>query len=116
MLDAAYADVTKTLSIQVDMPAPALAAFYKTALARSGWQSTTEKLVKVDFDEMMIFRNDAKDIATLKVHSFEGKLRATLQQQTAAEFDETIRLAKSEDFEAKGRLGELCDESRGGGA
>jgi hypothetical protein len=97
LLDAAYAEVTKTLSLEVDMSPAALAAFYQAALAKGKWRSTTDKLVKIDFDELMIFRNDAKDIATLKVHPFEGKLRATLQQQTAAEFDEIVRLAKAED-------------------
>jgi hypothetical protein len=101
LLDAAYADVTKTLSLEVDMSPAALAAFYRAALAKAGWRSTTEKLVKIDFDELMIFRNEALDIATLKVHTFEGKLRATLQQQTAAEFDETVRLAKAEDAKLK---------------
>ncbi len=73
LLDATYADVTKTLSLEVDMPPAALAAFYQGALGKAGWRATTDKLVKIDFDELMIFRNDAKDIATLKVHLLRRK-------------------------------------------
>ena len=101
LLNAAYADVTKTLSLEVDMTPAALAAFYKASLGKAGWKATTEKLVKTDFDEQMFFRNDAKDFAILKVHSVEGKLRATLEQQTEAEFNETIRVAKAEDSQRK---------------
>ena len=78
------------------MPPATLAAFYQEALAKAGWRPTTERLVKVGFEELMIFRNDAQDIATLKVHPFEGKLRATLQQQSAAEFAKATQIAEAE--------------------
>ena len=52
--------------------------------------------VKIDFREMMIFRNDAKDIATLKMHKFEGKLKANLDHQTAADYAEAVRAAEAD--------------------
>ena len=96
LVDATYADTTKALSLEVEMTAPALAAFYKQALGKAGWRATTEQPVKIDFDDMMIFRNDAKDMATLKMHEYQGKLRAILTQQTEAELEEQERLAKAE--------------------
>ncbi len=102
-LGVAYADTTKALSLEVDMTAEQLAAFYKEALGKAGWKSTTEKPVRIDFQELMIFRNDAKDIVTLTMNKSEGKLRANLDQQTAAEYAEAMRLAKAEESERKAK-------------
>lgn len=99
--DASYADVTKTLSLEVEMEPAALVAFYQGALGRAGWEATTDKLVTIDFEELMIFRNAAKDMITLKVHSSGGKLRATVQHQTAAELDVLMQQAKAEDSKRK---------------
>ena len=104
MLSAAYADVTKTLSIDVAMSPEELTAFYVKAMAKAGWKPTTEKLVKIDFDQLMIFRNAAKDLATLQMQTIDGKLRATLKHETAAEFEEGLRLAKEEDAKRKTEL------------
>jgi hypothetical protein len=101
LLEAAYADTTTALSLEVDMKPEALAAFYKEALGKAGWKATTENPVKIHFELMMIFRNDAKDIMTLKMHNFEGKLRAIIEHQTAAEFAEVMRLAQAEEAKRK---------------
>lgn len=111
LLDASYADTTKALFLEVDMAPEALAAFYKEALGKAGWKATTEKPVKIDFREMMIFRNDAKDIATLKMHRFEGKLRANLDQQTAAEFAEAMRLAEAEEAKRKAEAAQYAKQA-----
>jgi len=97
LLNAAYADTTKALSLEVDMKSEALAAFYKQALGKAGWKATIDKPVKIDFRDMMIFRNDAMDIATLKMHEFEGRLRANIDVQTAVEFEEDIRKSAAEE-------------------
>ena len=97
----AYADSTTALSLDIDMTSQALAAFYKEALGKAGWKATTDKPVRIDLREMLNFRNDAKDIATLKMHEFEGKLRATLEHRTAAEHAEAIRLAEAEEARRK---------------
>ncbi len=76
------------------MTPEALTSFYKEALGKAGWKPTTEKPVQIDFYDMMFFRNEAKDIAILRMHKFEGKLRVNLEHQTAAEFDEETRLAR----------------------
>jgi hypothetical protein len=94
LLRAQYADTTKALSIDVAMTPDALAAYYRDALGKAGWKGTTDKPFKEDFHEVMIFRNDAKDITTLTMQKFEGILRATLEHQTAAEFDQAMQRAR----------------------
>jgi hypothetical protein len=114
LLDASYADTTKALSIDVDMTPEGLAAFYRDALGKAGWKPTTEKPVKIDFREMMIFRNDAKDITTLMMHTIDGKLRANLEHQTAAEFAEAMRRAAVEEAKRKAesaRLAKMASEA-----
>jgi len=106
LLDASYADTTKTLSLGVDMKAEALAAYYKGVLGKAGWRATIEKSMKIDFREMLIFRNINQDFLTLSMHEAEGKLRATLEQRTAAEFEETIRIARDEESKRKANAAE----------
>jgi hypothetical protein len=101
LLRAQYADSTKALSIDVDMTSDSLAAFYREALGKAGWKATTDKPFKEDFHEMMIFRNDANDIAILSMHRFEGILRAYLKHQTGAEFDEEVQRARAEEAKRK---------------
>jgi hypothetical protein len=93
-LQVAYADNTKTLSLDVDMTPVALAAFYREALGKAGWESTTERPVTLDFKEMMFFRNVAKDFVILSMQEVDGKLRALLKHQTAAEYAEEERRAR----------------------
>lgn len=98
-LSAAYADSTKTLAIDVDITADALAAFYVEALGKAGWKPTTERPVKDGPESFLIFRNDAKDLAMLKMRDVEGRLRASLAHRTAAEDAEIT--ARAEAAEAK---------------
>jgi hypothetical protein len=110
-LSASYADATKALFVVVDMTPDALAAFYQEALGKAGWKSTTQKPVKLDFREMMIFRNDAKDIATLMMTKADGKLNANLAQQTAVEYAEAIRLAEIEAAQRKAKSAQYAKEA-----
>ena len=103
-IDAAYADSTKTLSIDVDMTPEALVDFYRKALGQAGWKPTTENPLKTDFDETLIFGNAAKDIVILTMHKVEGKLRATVEHQTAAEVAESYRLAKAAEARRKAEV------------
>ncbi len=77
------------------MTPDALAAHYRDVLGKSGWKATTDKPVQDGAGLLTIFRNDAKDIAFLTMHRFEGKLRAELKHLTGAEFDEEIRSEKA---------------------
>jgi len=87
-LHVAYADNTKTLSLDVDTTPVALAAFYREALGKAGWVSTTERPVTLESREMMFFRNAAKDFVILSMQEVDGKLRALVKHRTAAEYAE----------------------------
>lgn len=105
---AAYADVTKALSLEVDMKPQDLTAFYKDALGRGGWKPTTEQASKIDFRDLLIFRNGAKDILTLEMHESGGKLQANLKHQTAAELEEAMRLAREAEAKRKAEAREYA--------
>jgi hypothetical protein len=100
-ISTSYSDATKALAIDVDMTPEQLLTFYKDALGKAGWKPTTEKPINIDFRDMLIFNNKAKDIMTLKMHTIDGKLRANLEHQTAAEFEEARRLAEIADIKFK---------------
>jgi hypothetical protein len=100
-LRTSYADVTKAVSLDVDMTPEQLVSFYKDALGKAGWKPTTEQLIKDGFEDMLIFGNPAKEILTLKMHTVDGKLRANLDHMTAAEFAEIVRLAKAAEEKLK---------------
>jgi hypothetical protein len=100
-ISTSYSDATKALAIDVDMTRDQLLTFYKDALGKAGWKPTTEQPINIDFRDMLIFNNKAKDILTLKVHTIDGKLRANLEHQTAAEFEEARRLAEIADIKFK---------------
>lgn len=108
-LTASYADTTKALSVDVDSTPDALVAFYETALGESGWKPTTDAPSKIDFRDMLIFRNAARDLLFLKTHEVDGKLRAELEHRTSAEFEEELRLAR--EAEAK-RKADAAEQAR----
>jgi hypothetical protein len=101
LLDAQYAETTKALSLDVAMTPVALADYYRDTLGKAGWKATTEKPFQSDFHEMMIFRNAAKDFLFLTMTKVEGKLRAELRHQTAAEFDADLKAAQAEEAKRK---------------
>lgn len=90
-LATAYADSTKSLSLDVDMTADALADFYREGLGEAGWEPTTEKPVKDGPESFLIFRNEAEDLAILEMRDVGDRLRATLTHRTAAEEAEITR-------------------------
>jgi hypothetical protein len=100
-LRVAYADTTKAISIDVDMKAQELFDFYRESLGKSGWKATTKAPFKDGFQEMALFRNDAKDIITMTMHNVSGKLRANVDHQTEAEFNERIKRAEAADAKRK---------------
>jgi hypothetical protein len=89
-----YSDSTTTVSFDTKQSQDDLAAYYQKALAAAGWKQTTDKPLKIDFRNELIYRNSAKDLLDLQMHDFEGKTRALLKFQTAAEVEEIERRAK----------------------
>lgn len=82
-----YSDSTKQLSFDTKSTMAEVAQYYRTELAKTGWQPTTDNLIKSGFKHFMIFRNPAKDLAELEVRPLESGARVTLKYQTAAEVE-----------------------------
>jgi hypothetical protein len=80
-----FTDTPTQLSFDSAESKEDIVKFYRTTLEKSGWKATTDNLLKLDFREYMIFRNAAKDLRELQVHTFEGKTRVMLKHQTATE-------------------------------
>lgn len=59
--------------------------WYKQALAAAKWQATLDKPLTIDGKDVVIFRNPQKDMLTLEMSDVDGKNRATLKYQSAAE-------------------------------
>ena len=90
-----YSDSTKELSFTTTVDKNAVTDYYKKALAKNGWQPTLDNTVKIDDNDTMIFRNPAKDMLTLSMPpASDGKIRVSLQHQSAAEIAELERLIK----------------------
>lgn len=95
-LDAQYSDSTKTLAFDTSDPIDAIARFYVETLGKAGWKPTTEQPIEMDWKRVLIFRNDAMDLMELEAREVDGKTRATVEFQTAAEVAEMDRLVKAE--------------------
>ena len=92
-----YSDSTKELSFATTADKNVVTDYYKKTLAQSGWQPTLDKTVKIDDNDTMIFRNPAKDMLTLSMPpASDGKIRVSLQQQSAAEIAELDRQLKEQ--------------------
>lgn len=73
-----------------------VAKYYRETLAKSQWQATTDKPIKIDFRHELIFRNPAKDMLTLEMHTVDGITRVLLRHQTAELVAEIEKRAKAE--------------------
>lgn len=96
MIDAQYSDSTKTLMFDINQSEPALAQYYRDTLTPLGWTATTENPVEIDWKKVLVFRNEAEDLMELETSVVDGKTRAELKFQTAAEVAEIDRQVKAE--------------------
>lgn len=94
MIDAQYSDATKTLSFDSEQSEQELGDYYRETLTALGWTATTEKPVEIDWKKFLIFRNEAKDLLELQTSTVDGKTRAELKHQSAAEVAEIDRQVK----------------------
>jgi len=90
-----YSDSTTALSGDSTQSLAEVEAYYRKTLAAQGWKATTEKPLTIDHNQVVIFRNSAKDLLELKLHTFEEKSRFLLTHQAAAKVAEEERLAKA---------------------
>jgi hypothetical protein len=91
-----YSDVTTQLLFDTKSTISDVVAFYRSTLAKAGWEATTDKPFQIDSKDMMIFRNPQHDMLTLKLYEVEGINRVILQFQSAAEIAEIERQVKAE--------------------
>jgi len=82
-----YADSTKQVLFDTKDSADSIVAFYRKTLGGSDWKATTDTTLKIDWKDVLIFRNAAKDMLTLEMYPVkdENVLRVTLKHQSAAE-------------------------------
>lgn len=82
-----YADATKQVLFDTKEGEDAIVAFYRKSLGSSGWKATTDNTLKIDWKNVLIFRNSSKDMLTLEMYPVkaENVLRVTLKHQSAAE-------------------------------
>ncbi len=91
-----YADVTTQLSFDSKATEHDIADFYRKTLAKADWKATTENPFKIDFKDMLIFRNPQKDMLTLEMRGVDGKTRVSLKHQLAAQVAEIDGQLKAE--------------------
>ncbi|WP_437221671.1 hypothetical protein SH661x_002423 [Planctomicrobium sp. SH661] len=90
-----YSDSTHQVLFDTDKSEADVIKFYQSALAGAKWKSTLDKTIKIDFHDVMIFRNPAMDLIELHMYPVEGKLRVEATWKSAAQVAEEERLAKA---------------------
>jgi hypothetical protein len=91
-----YTDVNTQLFFDAKASAQDIVGFYRPTLAKAGWKATTEKPIRIDFKDVLIFRNPKKDMLTLEMYDVDGKTRVLLKHQSAAEVAEIERRIDAE--------------------
>ena len=105
LLDVTYNEHTvalKELMFETAVNHEDLYRFYREKLAQSGWKATTDNPIIDEPSALMIFRNPARDMLTLKTRQNVSKtIRGTLTHQSAEERAEIERKLDKEDTAAK---------------
>ncbi len=96
-----YSDQVSQLFFDTDAKPAEVVEFYQKTLGKTGWEATTTSLIKIDFKEIMIFRNAPKDMITMEINDVDGKTRVLVRHITAAEVAEQERRFKEEQAKKK---------------
>lgn len=82
-----YSDSTKQILFDTKDTEDNIVAFYRKALDAAGWKATTDNTIKIDWKNVLIFRNAAKDMLTMEMYFVKDEkvLRVTVKHQSAAE-------------------------------
>ena len=73
-----YSDAIGSLRFDHVGPIGEVVGFYRATLGQAGWQATTEDPIKIGFRDHMIFRNAAKELLELEMHSVDEMTRVAL--------------------------------------
>ena len=82
-----YADSNRQLSFDSPGSLDDVESFFRKRLGASEWKATTDNRIKSDFEEILLFRNPAKDMLTLKLRSVDGMARGLLEFLTAEDVE-----------------------------
>ncbi len=90
-----YAEGKTQLSFDSAAKVDDVFAFYREALAKLGWEATTQQAIQGQFESALLFRNSEKDLLTLTLREVDDVTRGMLRYQTAAEVAAIAELAKT---------------------
>jgi hypothetical protein len=82
-----YADSNRQLSFDSQGSLDDVESFFRKRLSVSGWKATTDNMIKSDFEQILLFRNPAQDMLTLKLRSVDGMSRGLLEFLTAEDVE-----------------------------
>lgn len=94
-----YSDSTKRLLFdydaeELDQAYGSMHKFYNDSLGQLGWKPTTEQPIEDGAKQMLIYRNAAKDMLTMYLYVFDGRLRVEIEHLSGAEVAEIDAAAK----------------------
>jgi len=91
-----YSDNPAQIGFDTEKSQADVGAYYRETMEKQGWKATTENFVEIDRKNMIIFRNEAKDLMELEVITVEDKTRAMVRFQTAEEVEAIDKAVKEE--------------------
>ncbi|MGV3604799.1 MAG: hypothetical protein ACO1RA_00215 [Planctomycetaceae bacterium] len=91
-----YSDNPAQIGFDSEKSQADVGAYYRETLEKQGWKATTENFVEIDNKNMIIFRNEAKDLMELEVITVDDKTRAMVRFQTAEEVEAIDKAVKEE--------------------
>ncbi len=82
-----YSDSTRSVSFDHAASLTEVFASVRIMLENRGWVATTEAPIKIDFRDVLIFRNPQQDMMEVMCHEFDGKTRTRIDFSTAEDVD-----------------------------
>lgn len=99
-----YTESTARLDGDSKLSTDELMAKLWKALEKTGWTATTEKPLKIDFRETLIFRNSKDELVDLSIHQFESLSRFEMKYMTAEQVAAEDKLAQAAAKKAKKKM------------
>ena len=78
-----YSDFFNEFMFDTNAKPAAIADFYVSELAKTGWTAESKTLKKVDDADKLVFKNEAKETVTLTVTTVDGKTHAVMKYEMA---------------------------------
>ncbi len=101
-----YSDAVGNLLFDSPQSQSDVAGFMKQALAQKGWTATTDKPIRVQFWDHLIFRNAAGELLDVEFKTVDDRSRIAVKFTTAEEFKrqseaaQTLAKKRQEEMEA----------------